>query len=454
MKALRILQFGPTAWKGGVAVAPADLCVGLARKGHEVGLLCDGGAFLDRLERSGMKLSLRKSVGAATALLRRAVSTARAMKALRILQFGPTAWKGGVAVAIADLCVGLARVGHEVGLLCNGGAVLDRLDGSGVRLFEQKSVARTKAILRNTVSTAEVLRSFQPDIVHVHGRGPSLVSTLAGRYPDCFTLHNSSFAERVGAFDTGVIRRSLSPMGRKVIVLSELGRDYCRTEMRIADERLFTVSNGVDEKRYAPCSPAQREKLRVDLGVEKGQLLVLFVGRFHHQKQPEAIVKLAEAIRARGNDRVRFVMMGNGPLKNEIASSIAQLGLEDRVALLDFQEPLTAYQAADLLVMPSRYEGFPLVAIEAMAAGCPVLRSRTGGFEEMIEDGETGYGCDVESDDFVRKAISILENPEDLPRVAANGRAKVLAEISLEAHARATTEVYRAALSDRRRMRA
>ncbi|MGY6411868.1 MAG: glycosyltransferase family 4 protein [Alkalilacustris sp.] len=372
------------------------------------------------------------------------------MTKLRVLQFGPTRWQGGVAAAIADLCLGLAKQGHEVGLLCNGGTVLDRLAGTNVQVFERSSVGGMRKMPSEVIPTRKILRSFRPDILHVHGRGPSLVSMLAGRYPDCFTLHNSTMQLTANFFDRGRIRRYFSPMARKIITLSAPGLAYCQTELRIHDERLFVIHNGVDVARYAPCDLTQRKKLRAEFGVGPDQLLVLFVGRFHPVKQPEAIVRLADALRARGNERVRFVMMGDGPLKSTVSDMISSLGLQDRVTLLEFQDPLFAYQAADLLVMPSTTEGFPLVAIEAMAAGCPVLRSRTGGFEESIEEGETGFGCGVEIDDFIAKAISILEHPENLPRIATRARAKIVAELSLEAQVRATTEVYRAVLSYRR----
>lgn len=371
------------------------------------------------------------------------------MKKLRILQFGPTAYRGGVAVAIADLCLGLAKEGHEVGLICNGGTVLDRLEASGVKIFTRKSVGGTKAILKEAIPTARILRKFNPDIVHAHGRGPSLVSTVAGRYPDVFTLHNSFFTKRASLIDSGVIRKLFSPMGRNIIVLNEAAREYCRKELHIQNKRIYTVLNGVNSERFVPADPAHRETLRSRLGVEKEHILVLFVGRFHPQKQPEAVVKLAEVLRARGNDRVRFVMIGDGELKKSTAAMIAKLGLDDRITMLGFQDPLPAYQAADLFVMPSLYEGFPISMLEAMASGCPVLRSRTGGFLEAIQEGKTGYGCGVEIEDFVAKAIAILDDPEDRTRVAAKARERVVAEMSLSSHAQATAEVYRMALSER-----
>lgn len=371
------------------------------------------------------------------------------MTALKVLQFGPTGWRGGVASAITDLCLGLSQEGHEVTLACNGGEVLSRLDGTGVRILEGRSFGLGPALFRNVLPMRNVLRSFRPDIVHVHGRGASLVSLLSGRYPDCFTLHSSILTDQVSAFDTGVIRRFLSPMGRKVIVLSDLARPYCRDRLGVADENLFTVPNGVDVNRFKPCDPATRDRLRAEFNVGQDEVLVLFVGRLEQEKQPNLVVDLAAAMRSRGDTKTRFMIIGDGTLKEAIAASILKQGLEDRVTLLGFQHPLIAYQAADLLVMPSLYEGFGLVAAEAMAAGCAVLRSRTGGHADMIEEGETGYVCESDSADFIKTAMSILDAPEDLARVAANARTKAVKDLSLEASVRATTAVYRAALAHR-----
>ena len=84
--------------------------------------------------------------------------------------------------------------------------------------------------------------------------------------------------------------------------------------------------------------------------------------------------------------------------------------------------------------MSSLCEGFEVATTEAMAVVFPMLHSLKGAFYKTIHRGETGYGCDVDIEDFVAKAISILDDPEDLLRVAANGRARVLTELSLSSH--------------------
>lgn len=370
---------------------------------------------------------------------------------LRVLQFGRTVGGGGVATAIVDLCLGLAREGHEVGLLCNGGEDLRRLEGSGVEVFPARFVGGTRGVLREVVPTARVLRGFRPDIVHVHGRGQSLVTALAGRYPDCFTLHNASFTEVVGSYDSGVIRRGFSPVGRKVIALNAEAHAYVRGEMRIPEARIATIPNGVDVARFVPAEPDRRAALRADFGVGPEELMVLFVGRFHPQKQPEAVLALAEACRDRGHDHVRVVMLGKGVLQADLEARLSAAGLGDRVSLLSYRDPLEAYQAADLVVMPSRYEGFGLVAAEAMAAGAAVLRTRTGGFSAMIEDGETGFGCEIDPEDFVARGLALVERPEEIARVRVAARQKAVADLSLTAQVRRTAALYDELMQERGR---
>jgi glycosyltransferase involved in cell wall biosynthesis len=365
------------------------------------------------------------------------------------MHFGPTL-RGGVAVGIVQLCGALSRAGHKVGLLCNGGVAHDLLRDTEVDIFPRKFNGGTRGVLKEIIPTARVLSAFRPDILHVHGRGPSLVSIFAGRYPDVFTLHNATLGDHVGRFDTGLIRRLFSPVARKMVIMSEQQRAYCTSELGLADDRLVLVPTGVDVEHFAPCDAEERGRLRTEFGVGPDELLFLYVGRLHPQKQPEAVVRLAEALRARGDDRVRFVMIGDGPLRGEIEADVERSGLADRVTLLGYQDPLTAFQAADLLLLPSRYEGYGLVAVEAMAAGCPVLRSRTAGFDEQIEEGVTGFGSDVDVDDFVRKAIAVYERAQDLPRIAANARNKARRDLNVEAQARNMAEVYHAVLSKRR----
>jgi glycosyltransferase involved in cell wall biosynthesis len=119
----------------------------------------------------------------------------------------------------------------------------------------------------------------------------------------------------------------------------------------------------------------------------------------------------------------------------------------DRCRIVPWMDPLVAYHAADLVVMPSRFEGYGLAGAEAMAAGCPLLRSRTGGFDAMVREGVTGFGCDTDEDDFVRVALDLLARPDRLRVARANAPGHARAHLSLRRQGERTVEAYREALA-------
>jgi len=106
-------------------------------------------------------------------------------------------------------------------------------------------------------------------------------------------------------------------------------------------------------------------------------------------------------------------------------------------------DPLEAYFAADLLVMPSLHEGFGLVAVEAMATGCPVLRSRTGGSDRMIVEGRTGFCCGTDVESFILAGQQVLAEPRKLAAMRTDVREWVASRLSLRAQARTVVDHYR-----------
>jgi glycosyltransferase involved in cell wall biosynthesis len=118
---------------------------------------------------------------------------------------------------------------------------------------------------------------------------------------------------------------------------------------------------------------------RERFGVAPDETFVVFVGRLHPGKQPLAVVDAAARAAKTKRTHLKFALIGDGELRDAVTAAINQQGVGDICKLYPWMEPLHAYFAADLVVMPSLFEGFGLVAAEAIATGCPVLRSRTGG---------------------------------------------------------------------------
>jgi mannosyltransferase len=109
--------------------------------------------------------------------------------------------------------------------------------------------------------------------------------------------------------------------------------------------------------------------------------------------------------------------------------------------------PTTAYWAADAYLLPSLHEGYALTPVEALACGCPVIRSRTGGSEATIREGTTGFTSNTDAADFVRVASMALTDPQALAAMRPAARAHAVENLSIQKSIEATLDVYTEILS-------
>jgi glycosyltransferase involved in cell wall biosynthesis len=148
----------------------------------------------------------------------------------------------------------------------------------------------------------------------------------------------------------------------------------------------------------------QIAEFRQEASLEDGEALVLFVGRLADEKRPEWIARLADELQP---DEARVVMIGDGPLRNDVIEAASSNQRLVWIPEVEAIEPAIA--AADVLVLPSKIEGIPLVTLEALALGTPLVATRVGGLPDL--EGEEGVTL-VEANDFdafaeaVRKVLS------------------------------------------------
>jgi glycosyltransferase involved in cell wall biosynthesis len=360
---------------------------------------------------------------------------------LRVLQAGSTAYPGGVTNAIKTLCISLSRLGHDVTLFSDGGD-LDELKANRIACHLTDLRQRPGVLLQSSLQLRKILKSFQPDVVHAHGRSTALRSLLAGRNADWFTLHNTHLTDRVGFYDVGVVRKYMSPLGKNFFVLNQLGREYLQREFGVRPDSIVQIRNGVDCQRFRAPAPSERIKAREEFGVAPDDVFIVFVGRLHPSKQPLAVVEAAVRAAKTKRKRLKFALIGDGELGDAVRASIGQHKLTDICNLYPWGDPLQAYFAADLVVMPSLFEGYPLVAAEAIATGCPVLSSRSGGSRQMIREGVSGFECEIESGKFVERLFQIIEEPEKLAAMRGSAREFALAELDVTVAMRTITRAY------------
>jgi D-inositol-3-phosphate glycosyltransferase len=178
----------------------------------------------------------------------------------------------------------------------------------------------------------------------------------------------------------------------RVICATDQERSYIRQLYSADPARVSVIPLGVDLDRFRPSAKTQA---REALGL-KDERIVLFVGRLEPLKGVDILIGAAAMLE--GDVNCRILIVGGDEASQpqvEILRSLARnLGIEQRIAFVgtvDHDQLPLYYNAADVCVVPSHYESFGLVAVEAMASGVPVVASRVGGLMGTVRDGETGY---------------------------------------------------------------
>jgi len=254
-------------------------------------------------------------------------------------------------------------------------------------------------------------------IVHAHGH-PYLTSLIAAklakRYnkPFVLTQHNT-FIEYDSVFDSierlndlAVGKETLKEADR-IITVSNATKDYV-SSLGAKPEKIKVLHNGVDLIRFRPLN-RKREEMRRKLGIPQTSIVALTVRRLVYKNGIDTLIDGAN-IAVRKNPKIIFLVVGKGPDLTSVQNKIRQLGIEDNFKLTGFvsDEDLPFYyNAADFFVLPSKSgEGLPLVALEAMGCGLPVIATNVGGISEILIE---NYGKLVPPNHPEQLAKAILE---------------------------------------------
>ncbi len=297
-------------------------------------------------------------------------------------------------------------------------------------------------------SLLRLMRRERVDLVHAHLFGPAETASLlhlASGVPTVATLHGAGDVAgvRLPALKFGLLNRGL----RRVVVVSEALRRHVVETTPLRPSLVTVIPNGVDTRLF---TPARDDAVRRELGIGADEFVVGAVGNLRPAKGFDVLLRAAALLKERAPG-FRFVIVGQaqGPLYDELRRQRAELGLEREAVFAGFRDDVHRAMAGfDLYAITSRHEGFSISTIQAMAAALPVVATRCGGPEEILEDGRTGVLVPNESAEAVAGAILRLrERPGERAELGERARAAAEARFTLAAQIRAYEAVYDEALS-------
>ncbi len=219
-----------------------------------------------------------------------------------------------------------------------------------------------------------------------------------------------------------LVHKLLTPrLVDRVVVPSESLKTQITRLGYVRPETVEVVPIGICDKEFVRPNPEASATLRARFELPSDAIVAVTVGRFVDQKGHRYLIEAAQEI-VKAHDRVRFVLLGDGPLTSELRERIEAAGLEEHfvfAGMIDDIDPVLA--GADLMIHPSVEEPFGIAVLEGMRAGLPVVASRVGGIPEVVEDGATAVL--VEPRDPKRLAQAVVDLLRSTDRLARMGRA-------------------------------
>jgi glycosyltransferase involved in cell wall biosynthesis len=290
---------------------------------------------------------------------------------------------GGVARYVADAAADQQARGWAVTVACPpGGALGDELAERGIR-----TLAWPAARAPGPASTVETLRlgaiasAVRPDVLHLHSSKAGLAGRLAlrGRLRTIFQPHGWSWLAAAGPAAAAALRwEQLAARWTDLLVCVGEG-EAAEGRARRVVAPYEVVRNGVDLGRYHPADASARAGARRRCGLPGAAPVVVCVGRLTRQKGQDVLHRAWPAVRERHPDAV-LVLIGDGDLEPALRRE-TPAGVRFAGPVADVRD---WYAAADLAAVPSRWEGLPLVLLEEMASGLPVVASAVAGVRDVL----------------------------------------------------------------------
>jgi len=219
--------------------------------------------------------------------------------------------------------------------------------------------------------------------------------------------------------------RVLQGAGRIVVPSRGLARELL-AEYPQCENKVQILPNAVDARKMRPPQGFNRDSFRQELGLEPGDFAIVFVSLGHYERK--GLPQLLDALRLVDCSKLKLTVVGGtAQLLSPYRKLVAEMGLDTQVRFVGMQKDVRPYLwSADVFALPSAYEVFPLVALEAAAAGLPLLTTRLNGVEEFLVDGTNGFQVEKNGPDLAQGIIKSMSlSPDDLRKMGEQARRSV-----------------------------
>lgn len=361
---------------------------------------------------------------------------------------------GGGETVFSQLINRLRKDKYNITVAClPTGTFIEMIEGSGVQI---KSVdMRNRFNIKVIMQLANLMKRGKISIVHSLGARADFFARMAAKLAGGPVVV-STVIMPVEGFDVSPLRKKvysiLSRFSERYVDLfivdSEATKKILINRHRIPTDKVVRIYNGIELKAYQPDNRGEFiNKIRKEYGIDEGVFLIGAVGRMVWQKGFEHLIEAIPEV-SKEYPEARFLLVGEGSLKNELKVKSKRLKIEDKVVFTGFRKDLKeVLSTIDLLIIPSLRESFPIITLDAMAMAKPIIATRIDGIIEQITDGENGILIPPGDPSSLAKAIMIaINNKEHYRNLGLMARKRVGESFSLEKMVIETEKVYQSLL--------
>ncbi|MCB9675603.1 MAG: glycosyltransferase [Alphaproteobacteria bacterium] len=366
----------------------------------------------------------------------------------RILQVVKSLDRGGAEVLLSEVLKRTDRERYHVAFAYFSPAhdfMVPALEAQGAEVFCLQA-RNQAAMFARTRRLAKLARDWRADLLHAHLPLAGAVTRMAGRMvgvPVVYTEHN--LFDRYHSLTRRASRLTWRHQREVIAVSGEVAKSLEALGGRVP---VTVVRNAVNIDDFQ-LDRAGAERVRAELGVSADTPIVGTVAVFREAKRLDRWIEVARRVHSR-RPEVRFVLVGYGPLDDQVRGWVREAGLDGVVHLAGAQSDVRPWMSAfDIYMMSSDFEGLPVALLEAMATGVPVVTTAVGGIPEVVLDGEVGVlvaSGDGSAEGLEQGIERLLADPASRRAQGLRARQVVEERFGMERMVREIGEVYERAL--------
>lgn len=329
---------------------------------------------------------------------------------IRVLNIVDTINSGGVERRRLSMAKLLDKSKFELKIICTNavGDFPNEFKKQGVEIFE---IGDLKSVFdfKQHQKVCKIITDFKPDIIHGAVFEGVILSVLNGFYkrvPVIIIEETSDPQNR--SWKGNVLMKFFAKLSNKVIGVSPASTNYLLHKLKINPKKVMLINNGVAIPK--PCKEEQIKNLKQQLNIKNNEIVIGSIGRMDSDetKRFSDLIK-AFAILNKNEFFVKLLLVGDGREKANYEKLVAELSLENNVIFAGYQNDVTCYfSIMDIFSLVSSHESFGLVLAEAMLHKIPIVATRVGGMQYIVEDNKTGFLVDKYDVNAIANQLKLL----------------------------------------------